>query len=804
MISLPIDSLLAGIVSSLRREPNLAIEAPPGAGKTTRIPAALLDAGFGEVLVLEPRRLAARLAARRVAEERGERVGESVGYQVRFENFAGPRTRLRFLTEGVLTRRLLSDPELKGVGAVVLDEFHERRLEGDLALALLLRLQRTRRPDLRLLVMSATLEGLPLAGALGGCPVVRSQGRLFDLAVEYTPHSPASLEERVAAAVERVVSGGAGGDVLVFLPGAAEIRRAQRSCARIAERRELLLLPLYGDLSPEEQDRAVLPARQRKVILSTNVAESSITIDGVRAVVDSGLHRVARDSPGSGLPRIEVARICRASARQRAGRAARTAPGLCVRLYPEDDLLRRPEHDAPEIMRRELSQLCLDLHAAGVRDPHDLPWLDAPPEPALRAAEELLRRLGALDDEGRITEFGERLAELPLHPRLAALAVRAEEYGAGDDGCAAAAVLSTGERLPETPPHEAPSDLHILIERRLEGGALRTEQQIRGILRPRRRHAAAHALQLAALRAFPDRVARRRKDLELQLTGGAAAQQARNSAVTRAELLVAIDIEERPDQGAPLVRLAAAIEPEWLLDLFPERIREEAALEWNRAAERVEQRSALLYDDVVLDESRGAPTDADAAAALLAAKAVDAGVHRFCDPDAVEALRARVELAAAYSGLHPLDDAAVGETLRSLCRGLASLAELERLTRDGGLERALLDSLGPNAAATLERIAPERIRLPGGRNAKVHYARGQTPWVASRLQDFFGLRETPRIAGGAVPLVVRLLAPSRRPVQTTQDLAGFWLRLYPQVRRELMRRYPKHAWPEDPYTASKA
>jgi ATP-dependent helicase HrpB len=801
VIALPIDPLLADIVSSLRREPNLVIEAPPGAGKTTRVPPALLDAGFGEVLVLEPRRLAARLAARRVAEERGEKPGGLVGYQVRFENCAGPETRLRFLTEGVLTRRLISDPDLDGVGAVVLDEFHERHLEGDLALALLLRLQRTRRPDLRLAVMSATLEGLPLAEALGGCPVIRSEGRLFEPSVEYTPHSPAPLEEQVAAAVERIVNVSSEGDILVFLPGSAEIRRAQRSCARLADRRNLLLLPLHGDLSPEEQDRAVTPAPQRKVILSTNVAESSITIEGVRAVVDSGLHRVAKDSPWSGLPRVEIARICRASAKQRAGRAARTAPGLCVRLYPEDDLLRRPEHDLPEISRRELSQLCLGLHAAGVRDPHELPWFDPPPEPALQAAEVLLRDLGALDAEGRITAFGRRLAALPLHPRLGALALRAGEYGAGDEGCAAAAALAAGERIPETPPHEAPSDLHILIERRLEGRARQVERQIRAILRPRRANPAPHALQLAALRAFPDRVARRRKGLELRLAGGASAQQAQNSAVPRAPLLVAIDVEERPDLGAPLVRIAAAIEPEWLLDLFPGRIREETALEWNRAAERVEQRSAILYGDIVLEESRGAPA-AGAAAEMLASQAQSAGLHRFCDPDSVAALRARLDFASAYSDLPPLDDAAIAATLRSLCDGLASFAELERLTRDGGFERALLDSLGP-AAAALDRIAPERIRLPSGRHAKVHYAAGQTPWVASRLQDFFGLRETPRIAGGKVPLVVHLLAPSQRPVQTTQDLAGFWARLYPQVRRELMRRYPKHAWPEDPYTASK-
>ena len=348
MLVLPVDSLLPEIVASLRRTPNLVIEAPPGAGKTTRVPPALLDAGFGEVLVLQPRRIAARLAARRVAFERGENLGETVGYQVRFEQFAGPKTRLRFLTEGVLTRRLLSDPALQNIGVVVLDEFHERHLEGDLALALLRRLQQTTRPDLRLVVMSATLsrgrpaavneesaqgrevfseqaagdpDDIPVAAVLGGCPILRSDGRLFPLEVEYTPHSAASLEDLVLEAVERLLKSQAEGDILVFLPGAFEIRRAQRALSGLATRKNLLLASLHGDLTPDEQDRAIQPASQRKVILSTNVAESSVTIEGVRAVIDSGLHRVATDSPWTGLPRVEVMRISRASATQRAGRA---------------------------------------------------------------------------------------------------------------------------------------------------------------------------------------------------------------------------------------------------------------------------------------------------------------------------------------------------------------------------------------------------------------------------------------------------------------------------------------------------
>ena len=353
---LPIDALLPQITDSLLRSPNLVIEAAPGAGKTTRVPPALLT--FGGVLVLEPRRIAARMAARRVAEEMGEPVGETVGYQVRFEEIAGPRTRLRFLTEGVLTRRLIADPELRGVNTVVLDEFHERHLDTDLALALLRRLQKTKRPDLKLVVMSATLDAGPVCEFLGVCPVLKSEGRLFDLKLEWTPYSAAPLEEQVGAALESAITRGVPGDVLVFLPGAAAIQRATRFCEPLARRHDLLLAQLYGDLPPAEQDRVLEPSSRRKVILSTNIAESSITINGVRVVIDSGLARIAADSPWTGLPSLEVGRVSKASAIQRAGRAGRTASGHVVRLYTAEDFHRRPDHDAPEIARRELSQMC--------------------------------------------------------------------------------------------------------------------------------------------------------------------------------------------------------------------------------------------------------------------------------------------------------------------------------------------------------------------------------------------------------------------------------------------------------------
>jgi ATP-dependent helicase HrpB len=791
-LRLPIDPLIPEIVAHLRAAENLVLEAPPGAGKTTRVPPALLALSGGEVLVLEPRRLAARLAARFVAAERGEAVGGTVGYQVRFEEVAGPGTRLRFLTEGVLTRRLLSDPTLARVAAVVLDEFHERHLEGDLALALLRRLQRRERPDLRLVAMSATLDAAPVAQYLGGARVIRSEGRQYPLEIEYTPHSAAPLEEQVAAALERLAARGPAGHVLVFLPGAAEIRRAQTACAPLARRSGWLLLPLHGDQSPPEQDRAVGPSEQRKVILSTNVAESSITIEGVGAVIDSGLARIASHSPWSGLPTLQVARISQASAKQRAGRAGRTGPGRVVRLYPAEDLARRPAHDTPEIARADLAPAALLLHAMGVEGLGALDWLDAPPAAGVEHAEELLRQLGALGPLGR------EMARYPLHPRLGRLIVEARRRGVAEQGSTIAALLSAGERLPTEPHSATRSDLLVLMETPWTPGTERLVRQVHRMVRPpRQQHHDEDALLISVLAAFPDRVARRREASELQLAAGGPALLAPSSTVTANQFLVAVEAEDRPDQKMPLVRIASGIEPEWLLDLFPERVRETAHVEWNRAAERVESVSALMFDHIAIESHRAGP-DPQAAGALLAAKAMEAGVARFADPEEIEAFLARVSFASQHGPLAPLGPDGVERALRSLASGLKSFAELEAAARGGGLLGALERQLPPAARRLLGEIAPERIRLARGRQARVHYQTGQPPWIASRLQDFFGMRETPAVARGAVPVVLLLLAPNQRPVQTTSDLAGFWQRLYPRVRKELARRYPKHAWPEDP------
>jgi ATP-dependent helicase HrpB len=732
-MKLPIDALLPEIVASLGREKYLVIEAPPGAGKTTRIPPALLPVARGEILVLEPRRLAARMAARRVASEAGERLGETVGYQVRFEDISGPRTRIRFVTEGVLTRRFMSDPGLKGVDIVILDEFHERHLDSDLALALAKRL------GIRIVVMSATLDAAPVAKFLENCPVLRSEGKLFELKIEYTPHSAAALEDQVAGAVERL--GRLDGDVLVFLPGAAEIRRAMRALARSS----LLVVPLHGDLSAEEQDRAVARADRRKVILSTNVAESSITIEGVTAVIDSGLARVATDSPWTGLPSLDVRRISQASAMQRAGRAGRTAPGRVIRLYTAEDFHRRPVADAPEILRRELSQVVLQLRAMKIEG---LEWLEPPPDAALAAADKLLD----------ILEATPRMAGLPLPPRLAKLVMEAARRGVPEKGCAVAAVLSAGER--------GSADLLTLAESDWQPQTRRVFEQLRRLVSGRDRTRDDAAILQSILAAFPDRVARRRRDEILLSQGGSA----RLPDCTH-EFLVAVDIEERRDKGLPLVRLAAPIEPEWLLDRAISR----TTLEWNRGAERVEQVSALVYDQLVIEETRAPAPASEEASKLLAMKALDVDIGRFVDREALDQLLAR----AAFAGIQ-ID---VEGTLSALCRDRTGFGEITDL----------LTALRP---ARIDQVAPERLKLPGGREVRVHYEAGKPPWIESRLQDFFGVRETPRI--GSIPLVVHLLAPNRRPVQVTSDLAGFWERLYPQVRRELSRRYPKHKWPERP------
>lgn len=772
--SLPVDAVLPEILSSLRHTPNLVIKAPPGAGKTTRVPPAILGLVEGEIIVLEPRRIAARMSTRRVAWELGEEVGQTVGYQVRFEEKTGPRTRLRFVTEGILTRRLMTDPALKGVDAVILDEFHERHLDSDLALALLKRLQRTR-PSLLILVMSATLDAAPIARFLNECPIVRSEGRLFPLTIRHTPYSSEPLPIQMRKAVEALVKQQRSGSILAFLPGIAEIRQSMRECDAVARREGLLMLPLHGDLSPAEQDRAVWPAPERKLILATNVAESSVTVEGVTAVIDSGLARLATYSPWTGLPTLQVARVSKASAAQRAGRAGRTGAGEVMRLYPEEDYRLRPEHESPEILRNDLSQLLLSLRAMKIAHLDDLDWLDAPPAEAVRSAESLLDQLGA--DSG----MAQRVARYPLSPRLSRILMEALDRGVGEDGCRVAAMLSLGARSEKTDLLDA-MDLPLSPRERQH-----TEQLIRIARPPKQVRPNDDALLLSVLAGFPDRVARRREGNQVMLSTGISAEVAGEP--PHYEFLMAIDAEDRKESALPLVRMTARVEPEWLLDLFPNRVKESSSIVWNRANERVEQVNALLYDKLVIEESRGMAPDA-AAAELLARKALELGIDRFVEKEILDHYLARL----AFTGLEPPD---IAGTLEQLCLGLHSFSEL----RDAAKSFLVLLEQQTNARL-LNELAPISVSLKNGRSTKIHYEQGKPPWISSRLQDFFGMMETPRIGPERTPLTVHLLAPNHRSVQTTTDLAGFWERLYPQVRKELMRRYPRHQWPERPETTS--
>ncbi len=783
---LPIDPLLPEIVQSVVRNPLTLLEAEPGAGKTTRVPPALLAHGLQNIYVLEPRRLAARMAARRVADELGEAVGETVGYQVRFEEVGSPRTKLWYVTEGVLTRKLLSGPGLRDTQVVVLDEFHERHLETDLALALLRKLQITR-TNLRLLIMSATLASRELSAKLGEVPVLNAPGKVYPVSVRYTPPSSASLEQQVANALVAVFSE-TSQNVLVFLPGAAEIRKTITACEPLARQYRAKLLPLHGELSPEEQDEAVRLCTQRKIVCATNVAESSVTIDGVEAVIDSGVARVMTHSPWSGISRLQIERVSKASAIQRAGRAGRTAPGIAVRLYSEDDFVRRAAQTAPEITRADLAQLVLQLAAAEFHW-DDLAWLDAPQPGMLQHSRDLLTRLGAADKSGDITALGRRMSRLPVHPRLARFVIAATELGGVKEACDLAAKLSEGRiRLEDS------SSIDAVLSIAPSYAVRRLTQQLSDALRPvPLRHSDEHAIEKALLIAYSDRVARRRGST-LLLAGGGSARLEGNSGAA-GEFLVALEIDDRSGQSAPLVRIASHVEPDWLLELFPDEVQPCEEMVWNREAERVEQVNSLRYGQVVIDESRGAPSDASTATALLAEKAMDAGVEQFTDAEELHRFLRRIEFAAEHDpSITPPHDLP-RESLAELAHGLSSFAELRAAAKNNRLVASMESRL---PMRLIDEIAPVYIHLPSGRRARIEYNDGRAPSVASRLQDFFGMKESPTVARGTVPLVVHLLAPNQRPVQMTTDLVSFWKTLYPQVRRELSRRYPKHAWPEIP------
>jgi ATP-dependent helicase HrpB len=838
--ALPIDELTAEISRRALEAGALVLEAPPGAGKTTRVPWALLQAlgDEGKVIVTEPRRLAARLAAERVAKERGQRVGDLVGYAVRHEEVSGPNTRLSYVTEGILLRRLLVDPELSGVRAVVLDEFHERHLETDLLLALLSR-RRDERRDLLLVVMSATLDAGPVAAFLRDAPRVTSEGRSFPVTVEHLARpDDRPLEKQVTSAVRACLDRDDAGNVLVFLPGAAEIRRAGEALEALGKERRIAVLPLHGDLTVAEQARAVEPSRERKVVLSTNVAESSLTIAGVSSVVDSGLARMASHSAWTGLSTLKIEKVSRASARQRAGRAGRTRDGHVLRLYTQGDFQTRPEFDAPAVARSDLSDAVLMLAAAGVRA-GEVRWLTAPPEQSLTAATSLLVELGALDAEGNLTKIGRRMLELPLHPRLSRLVVEGERRGVGGDAALVAATIGErdirvaaranvgGRRSSRGDGVSGPSDPLELLERfeeaesarfdahRLRAMGLdpravdavdRSQRQLGRLVRrevpaPQSPELNQRALLSCILAAFPDRVARRRRrgERDLVLANGKLARLSEDSVVHDAPLLVAIDAEERTGHGT-IVRSASQVDENLLFELYPERLAMSDELVFTTSSERVERVSSMRWGALLLEETRtlAAPSEESQAILFRAARTESA---RFLRSENALSLAARVALLGEHfpnAGFTSDPLVALEQALFAACASAVSFAELDRAE----LTTLFVAGLTAEQRRLLERETPERVQLGSGRSVPVRYEAGKPPFIESRLQDFFGAAEGPRIVGGRVPLTLHLLAPNQRAVQVTTDLAGFWQRHYPTIRRELMRRYPRHAWPEDGRTAA--
>lgn len=818
---LPIDDALPDVLAACRRATAVLLMAPPGSGKTTRVPPALLDVlgdKGGQVVVLEPRRLAARAAAARVAQETGTALGDLVGYQVRGDSRVSGRTRVRFVTEGVLVRQLVQDPFLEGVGAVCLDEFHERHLEGDLALAMLAEARATVRPDLRLCVMSATLDPAPLRAFLPGAEVVEADGRLHPVRVERLDRSPQDpLEVTVRNLVDKALDETAG-DVLVFLPGTGEIARCEDALGNLARRRDVLVLPLHGRLEPADQDRAIRPQRQRKVVLSTNVAESSLTIAGVTAVVDTGLARELRFDRGRGVDVLQLERISLASATQRAGRAGRTGPGVCYRAWTAAEERGMPARAMPEVQRIDLCGPALLVRAFAGRDPRQFGWFEAPPADALAAADRLLRELGAIDaGNGALTRLGQALLGLPLHPRLCAVVLAGRDLGCATAAATAATLLADVDQLGRGDGADlhAAVDAFLLAEDRgfpehlcrevgLSAWQARTVKSARDRLLAGRRDDGRDttALGRCLLAGFPDRVAVRSEGGEPRtatMVGGRGLLLP--AAADGQELVVALRLLETGRQQRSKAVLTAGLAPADLQAAAAGALATVVVAELDEANGRVVAVREQRYRDLPLRSARGGELPAGVAAEKLLPVLAREPWRWLGEQKELRRLLARLRWLAARQpdlALPPFDDAAVAAAALQLLGDRADL----RALRDADVGELLLAQLTSPQRRALQQGAPDRIELPSGRDAIVDYDAPAGPTIAARLQEFFGLRAVGALAGGRVPVVLELLAPNHRPVQVTTDLPSFWANVYPQVRRELSRRYPRHSWPEDPLAAN--
>ncbi|WP_029556111.1 ATP-dependent helicase HrpB [Xanthobacter sp. 91] len=817
---LPIDAVLGDIRSTLASTPCAVLVAPPGAGKTTRVPLALLDepwATGGKILVLEPRRLAVRAAARRMAQTLGEAVGGTVGFRTRLASEVSRRTRIEVVTEGIFTRMVLDDPELSGIKAVLFDEFHERSLDADLGLALALDSQRGLRDDLRLLAMSATLDGARVASLMGvgaPAPVIESEGRAFPVETAYLGRDPRTpIDRQMADAIRRALDR-EDGSILAFLPGAAEIRRTEALLLEEVRDPKVDIVALFGALDSAEQDRAVLPAPagRRKVVLATSIAETSLTIEGVRVVVDSGLARVPRFEPDVGLTRLETVRVSRAAADQRRGRAGRTEPGVCYRLCSEGETASLPAFATPEILAADLTGLVLDLARVGVRDPASLPFLDPPPAPAVTEAKALLRLLGALDGDEAVTPLGRLMARLPLPPRLAHMVAIGAARGVGRLGAEIAA---------------------LLVERGLGGDSADLLARLDGFRRDRSRRAeesrrlAGRWAEMAAREAaaeepadgappspaallalaFPDRVAKAREgragetQVRFLMANGRGAVLEGTSPLARAPFLAVAEASGRAE-GARIT-LAAALSSEEVEALFADDVTSGLEVAFDPAAMAVRAREVRRLRALVL-AARPQPVPADGETARALARGIaDAGIGRLPFSAASRQWRERVMFLRAAEGepWPDLSDAALAASaetwLAPFLTGRSSLAGISGADVGNALHALLPYEL----TARLEAEAPAHFTAPTGSRLAIDYGAEGGPAVEVRVQELFGLTAHPAIAGGRVPLTLALLSPAHRPIQVTKDLPQFWRGSWRDVRADMRGRYPKHPWPEDPAAA---
>lgn len=818
----PITSLLPEIRTSLLSQPRLVLEAPPGAGKTTQVPLALRDEPWlagKKIIMLEPRRIAARAAAQFMAQQLGEPIGQTVGYRIRFESKVSAATRIEVVTEGILTRLIQDDPELSGIGAILFDEFHERHLAGDLGAALALDIQATLRPDLRIVVMSATLDGARIAQWLDA-PRISSPGRGFPVRIEYPPaRTQESVEHHLARVIRQALDEN-GRDVLAFLPGRREIARVQSVLAQTLQQDDVDVVALHGELSLAEQQLALAPAEEglRRVVLATNVAESSVTLPGIRAVVDTGLAREPRFDPNSGFTRLETVTISQASADQRAGRAGRVAEGAAYRLWPQSKRL-DPSRSA-EIAQAELSGLALELAAWGSAE---LPWLDAPPTGALAQARELLARLGAMDIQQRITPLGRRMLELGATPRLAAAAMRTPETL----HALIADLLALMEARSPMRGEQARSDdfrvrvntLHAWRDRRgatgqhsgFDAGALAAIEQASKGWRRRLdvRHGASgvphsHAVGDLLLHAFPDRVARQDENnpLRYTLANGRGARLHEQTALLGEPWLVVLDL--RHESRDSLILSAAPLDPRVLEEDYPDQFQRGRQVRWNDERGAVEAFEEYRFGAIVL-ERRSVPVQAEDAIPALLSAIRNRGLDALPWSEAARRLRLRMQSLREWMpelALPDVSDANLLDTLQDwLAPYLQGKRKLDTLSEDD-LSQALSALFDYDQRRQLDAQAPDSLTVPSGQVRRLEYIPGEAPVLAVKLQELFGLADTPTVAGGRIPVTLHLLSPAGRPIQVTQDLKGFWERTYPEVKKELKGRYPKHPWPDDPWTAT--